>query len=258
MRKKPALLEDIPDPPLMGRDAEAALGIEQNRAVHDDASPARTEQAGDRVYDGSLAGSRTAEQRGQTAPGAKVDVEREIGEPVLDIDFEHRLQSPERRRLKRLASRSAASSAINDSAIETRVSLSAPKSPPGVWVRVYIAEAIVRVSPGMLETNVIVAPNSPRLRANDNTMPATIPGAINGNVTSANTNIFLAPSVPAASSSLRSTASSDSRMARTSSGKPITAQASAAPVQRNAKTIPKDSSRNRPSGPLRPNSSNSR
>src|SRR5205085_4611877 len=258
MRKQPALLEDVPNPPQMGWDLDAALGFEQNRAVHHDASTARTEQTGDRIYDGSLSGARAAEQRGQTAPGLKVDVEREIAEPVLDIDFEHRLQSPERRRPKRLASRSAASSAIYDSAIETRVSLNAPTSPPGVCVRVYIAEAIVRVSPGILETNVIVAPNSPRLRAKDNTMPATIPGAINGNVTSTNTKILLAPSVPAASSSRRSTASRDSRIARTSSGKPITAQASAAPVQRNAKTIPRDSSRNRPTGPRRPNRSSSR
>src|SRR5947207_3750463 len=209
MREKAALLEDIPDPSQMGRDPDAAFGIEQNRAVHDDASPARMEEAGDSVYNGSLAGARAAEQRGQTAPGLKVDVEREIGEPVLDIDFEHVLQSPERRRPKRRAKRSAARSATNDSAIETRVSLRAPTSPPGVWVRVYIAEAIVRVSPGMLETNVIVAPNSPRLRAKDNTIPATIPGAINGNVTSRNTKILLAPSVPAASSSRRSTVSRD-------------------------------------------------
>src|SRR5580700_12133876 len=89
MRKKPALLEDIPHPSPMGRDPDAALGIEQNRAVHDDASQARMEQTGDRVYDGSLSGARAAEQRGQTAPGVKVDVEREIGETVLDIDFEH-------------------------------------------------------------------------------------------------------------------------------------------------------------------------
>src|ERR1700757_2037148 len=78
MREKPALLEDIADPPQMGRDADAALGIEQNRAVHDDASEARTEQAGDHVYDGSLSGTRAAEQCGQTAPGLKVNVEREI------------------------------------------------------------------------------------------------------------------------------------------------------------------------------------
>jgi hypothetical protein len=89
VREKPALLEDISDPPQMGRDADAALGIEQNRAVHDDAPPTRTEQAGDRVYDGSLSGARAAEQSDQTAPGMKMDVEREIGEPVLDIDFEH-------------------------------------------------------------------------------------------------------------------------------------------------------------------------
>ena len=115
----------------MRRDADRALRIEQNRAVHGDASPARTEQVGDRVYDGSLAGSRTAEQRGQAASGSKVDVEREIGELMLDIDFEHELQSPESRRPRRRARRSAASSATNDSAIETRVSLGAPTSPPG-------------------------------------------------------------------------------------------------------------------------------
>jgi hypothetical protein len=56
VREKPALLEDASDPPSMRRDADRALGIEQNRAVHGDPSPARTEQAGDRVYDGSLAG----------------------------------------------------------------------------------------------------------------------------------------------------------------------------------------------------------
>src|SRR6516165_66278 len=117
---------------------------------------------------------------------------------------------------------------------------------------------MVRVSPGILETNVIVAPNSPRLRANDNTMPAMIPGAIKGSVTSANTKSLPAPRVPAASSSRRSTASSDSRIARTSSGKPMIAEASAAPVQRNARTMPNHSSSNRPPGPWRPNNSNRR
>ena len=87
VRKEPALLKDIADPPQMGRDPDAALGIEQNRAVYDDASSTREEQAGDRVDYGGLAGSGTAEQRGQTAPGVKVGVEREIGEPVLDIYF---------------------------------------------------------------------------------------------------------------------------------------------------------------------------
>ena len=64
---------------------------------------------------------------------------------------------------------------------------------------------------------------------------------MSGRVTVRNTQSGLAPSVPAASSSLRSTASIDSRMARTISGKPMTAQASAAPVQRKEKTMPKAS-----------------
>ena len=46
-----------------------------------------------------------------------------------------------------------------------------------------------------------------------------MPGRISGSVTVRNTQTRLAPSVPAASSSRRSTASIESRMARTSSGK---------------------------------------
>ncbi len=47
-------------------------------------------------------------------------------------------------------------------------------------------------------------------------------------------------------------------MARTSSGKPMTAQASAAPVQRKEKTMPNSSARKEPIGPRRPNDSSSR
>ena len=45
------------------------------------------------------------------------------------------------------------------------------------------------------------------------------------------------------------------RIARTINGKPITAHASAAPVQRNENTMPKYSSSGAPSAPLRPSSS---
>ncbi len=70
-------------------------------------------------------------------------------------------------------------------------------------------------------------------------MPAMMPGRMSGRVMVAKTQSGLAPSVPAAASSRRSTASMDRRMARTISGKPMMPQASAAPVQRNAKTMPK-------------------
>ena len=85
----------------------------------------------------------------------------------------------------------------------------------------------------------MVAPNSPIALAKARIMPAMMPGRISGRVTVRKTQDAAAPSVPAASSSLRSTASIDRRMARTISGKPITAQASAAPVQRKEKTMPK-------------------
>jgi len=80
---------------------------------------------------------------------------------------------------------------------------------------------------------------------------------INGRVTVTNTQPRPAPKVEAAASSRRSTASIARRMARTISGKPITPQASAAPVQRNANTMPNQSARNAPIGPRRPNSSSS-
>ena len=65
------------------------------------------------------------------------------------------------------------------------------------------------------------------------------PGQASGNVTVANTRQGAAPSVLAACSSRRSIASIDSRIGRTKSGNDITPQASAAPVQRKAKTMPR-------------------
>ncbi len=96
----------------------------------------------------------------------------------------------------------------------------------------------VWVSPGMFDTKVIVAPNSPIALAKARIAPVTIPGRISGSVTVTKIQGRDAPSVAAACSSFGSTASIDSRIARTISGKAMIAAASAAPVQRKAKTIP--------------------
>jgi len=61
----------------------------------------------------------------------------------------------------------------------------------------------VRVSPGILETKVIVAPNSPKLRANPNIAAAMRPGEMIGMVIVKKTRKGDAPSVAAASSGLR-------------------------------------------------------
>src|SRR5216684_1579187 len=116
-----------------------------------------------------------------------------------------------------------------------------------------MADGSVWVSPGMLDTKVIVAPNSPMARANERMVPAMMPGNMSGSVTVRKTQTGWAPSVLAASSSPRSTASMDSCIARTRSGNPITALARAAPVHRNANTIPNVSARKAPIGPRRPN-----
>ena len=61
---------------------------------------------------------------------------------------------------------------------------------------------------------------------------------LSGSVIDANTHNREPPSVRAATSSRGSIAAIDSRIARTINGKPMIADASAAPVQRNAKTMP--------------------
>jgi hypothetical protein len=104
----------------------------------------------------------------------------------------------------------------------------------------------------------MVAPNSPIALAKARIMPAMTPGRMSGRVTVRKTQRGLAPSVPAASSSLRSTASMERRMERTISGKPMTPQASAAPVQRKDSTTPNHSSSREPMAPRRPNRTSNR
>ena len=90
------------------------------------------------------------------------------------------------------------------------------------------------------------------------TFVSNIPGAMSGSVIVTKTSSGPAPSVRAAASRRRSTASSERRMARTMSGKAMTAAASAAPCQVKAMPTPKADSSQAPSGPSRLNSTSSR
>ncbi len=116
---------------------------------------------------------------------------------------------------------------------------------------------MVCVSPGMLATKVMVAPNSPSARAKARIAPTSRPGTASGSETSTKRQAGLAPSVPAAASRRGSIVSKESRIARTISGNPITAQASAAPVQRNDSTMPTSASA-WPKMPRRPKATSSR
>jgi hypothetical protein len=101
-----------------------------------------------------------------------------------------------------------------------------------------MASGSVWVSPGTLEANTMTAPNSPRLAAKATSAPTITPGAASGSVTVRNRSSGPAPSVRAAWSSPGSIASSDRRMARTASGKDITAQARLAPSEVNTRRMP--------------------
>ena len=115
-----------------------------------------------------------------------------------------------------------------------------------------MADGMVRVSPGMLDTKVMVAPNSPSERAKANTVPTIMPGKVSGSVMVRNTRQRPAPSVRAACSSRISTPSSARRIARTISGKDITAAARTAPRQLKAKVRPNQSYSHSPIKPRRP------
>ena len=53
----------------------------------------------------------------------------------------------------------------------------------GVWIRVCIASEIVWVSPGIFDTKVMVAPNSPSAFAKASVAPAAMPGKLSGRMT---------------------------------------------------------------------------
>ena len=106
-------------------------------------------------------------------------------------------------------------------------------------MKLYRARGSVCVSPGILDTNVIVAPNSPRLLAKARIVPAITPGRDRGSVIVKKTFMLFAPKVRAAASNPLSMESNERRTALTISGKAITADAIAAPFHENAMVISK-------------------
>ena len=78
---------------------------------------------------------------------------------------------------------------------DNHASRMAAASPPGRSSCVKMASASVCVSPGMFETNEIVAPNSPSALAKPMMRPASRPGSASGNVIVRNVQSGLAPSV---------------------------------------------------------------
>ena len=132
--KEPALLEDIADAALVLRHEDAALGVDEDLAVHADPRAVGPDQPGDGVDDRRLAGARVSEQRGQPPGRLERRVDLNVAEPVRDVDLEAH------RRPNRLAawrdSNSERSSAAIEMTIEIVIRRIAPASPPGTCVKV--------------------------------------------------------------------------------------------------------------------------
>src|SRR5262249_25510475 len=149
------------------------------------------EQSCDHVQHRRFASTRRADDRRQPVAEAGLEIEPERTECVLNPQIDAHAWS----RFNTRARYSDASSATTEIATEKRASRIAIVSPPGRSRAVKIPSASVCVWPGMLETNVIVAPNSPSALAKPIINPARIPGSARGRVTVRNTQSGRAPSV---------------------------------------------------------------
>ena len=161
------ILEDQPRPgagEAAGRTPAAAST--RDLSVHRDAQLLGGEQTRDSVEQRGLARARGAEHPGGPSPEAEVEVEVEAAslDERADLEPAHVWPPPAPRRRRRTTS-SLARSAAAERSTDTTVSRRAAPSPPGTWVPWKIARGSVRVSPAMLPARVMVAPNSPRLRA---------------------------------------------------------------------------------------------
>jgi hypothetical protein len=89
MRKQPRLLKDITQAALVRRQPDAAPGIAQHGAAHDDAPLRGPQQARHRVDDAGLARAGAAEQNGQAGRRHKVGVEGEIPKRMRGPHLQH-------------------------------------------------------------------------------------------------------------------------------------------------------------------------
>src|ERR1700724_210931 len=202
MGKQSRILEHIPDPAPLGRNVDVLRGVQQNGIAQRDPSRIGIEQAANDIDQCGFAAAGAAKQRYDPRSGqVEFGVQRKRTPMLEDGHMKH--QRPNNRR-RRWANHSDNTRPPRPRMHERRARRAAASSPPGVCNAVYSARGRVRVSPGMLETNVMTAPNSPSAAENAVMAPAKTPGSIKGRVIVANRSIAPAPRVRAASSRPRS------------------------------------------------------
>src|SRR5262249_54998375 len=242
VREQRVVLEHVADRPALRRYPRAAPWIVEYLSVERDASRVDGEQAGDRPQHRGLAGAvRTEQGDGLARCGFERDVECQRAERQSDSGVEahagnHRSRSE--------------TSTTSETASSTRLRAIAP--PRLVWSSTKIASGIVCVSPRRLPANRIVAPNSPRARAQVNAAPAITEGAMSGSTTRRNVVNRRAPSGAAASSERVWGAQRAASTTITKKGMATNASARIAPQVVNGSVMPNQSSRYCPTRPRRP------
>ena len=129
MGKQPVVLEHVAYPPLLYRQAEAPGGIQQQPAVQFDTAPVGAQQAGHGVDHTALAGTRGAEQHGNTGWRLKTHVQGKVALRVLQLHIQgHRPAILRATRRARTSESSRAPMAITTETIARRAAMG---SPPG-------------------------------------------------------------------------------------------------------------------------------
>ena len=73
---------------MLRREIHARRGVEEHAVVHDDAPGVGADQAGEALQRERLAGARGPEEHGDAVARGPRDVERELGQPLRDLDRE--------------------------------------------------------------------------------------------------------------------------------------------------------------------------
>ena len=119
MREQRVALEHVAEAPVLRRDVDPALAVEEHAAVHRDAPGVRLDQPRQALERQRLARARRPEQRDDGIAGLPGHVEREPGQALPDPDLDARAHAA-------LApSRPATNSTAHDSAVSSPTSTSA-------------------------------------------------------------------------------------------------------------------------------------
>src|SRR5690606_20286193 len=128
------VLEHHADAAPVRRHEDVLLGIHQHATVHGNPATLRSGQPRNDVDERGLAGTGRTEQRGETARTPKARLQREGALPVDNVDIQRHVgRNPRSTRRARISDRT---SAAMEMMTEINVSLRAPASPPGTWVKV--------------------------------------------------------------------------------------------------------------------------